>query len=668
MGVYVLVKPIFMVLLLLATFGIFSDRVRRLYHIMKSVAGKTDIRVDRIGERVKVLVTDVLGQRNVRQKKLPGWGHTFIFFGFLAIQPHSAELMIKGVFPSFGVEFWIPEIYGAYLFVADILAFLVLLGLIYALYRRIVIKPAYLTNSLDAGLIILFTAVIIISFHLINAFQIVLPPGKEAFDYTRYFTISALFSKLFQVSELTGAQKYLGYEISYWLHILTILGFLIYIPSSKHLHLLAAAPNVFLKPLDIPKAMIKTDLEDEKIESFGLGNISELNWKNVLDLYACTECGRCEEQCPASITGKPLSPKSVISDLKNDLLSQADKLLSTDADNFDPLVRDQSPIHPDVIWSCTSCRACENICPVNIQHLDLLLEIRKSQVLMEAAFPPELQETFTNFENQSNPWGFSNDSRADWSVGMDVPLMADHPDADILYYVGCAGSFDDRGIQISKALVHVLKKAGVDFAILGPEERCNGDMARRAGNEYLAQMMIAQNIQTLRQYQPKTILTSCPHCFNTIKNEYPRFGAKYHTVHHSEFLLQLIQQKRLQISRSNIESITFHDSCYLGRWNGLYETPRKLIHAAGLSANLVEMNRVKAKGFCCGAGGARMFMEENIGKRMNRERAEEAIKTGSDHIVASCPFCVTMLRDGLADLNANVGVQDIAELINKVTS
>lgn len=668
MSGYVIVKPIIMVLLLAVGFGIFSARVRRLFHIMKSVAGKTDIRVDRIGQRIRVLITDVLGQRNVRQKKLPGWGHTFIFFGFLAIQPLSLELMIKGVFSNFSVEYWIPVIYGAYLFVADILAFLVLLGLIYALYRRIVIRPAYLTNNLDARLIILFTAVIIITFHLINAFQMVLPIGEKAFDYARYLTISALFSELFQLSALTLTQKHLGYEIGYWLHILTILGFLIYIPSSKHLHLIAAAPNIFLKPLDIPKAMIKTDLEDEEAECFGLGNISELNWKNVLDLYACTECGRCEEQCPASMTGKPLSPKCVISDLKHDLLGQADKLLSTDANDFDPLVRDKSPIHHDVIWSCTSCRACETVCPVNIQHLDLLLEIRKSQVLMEAAFPPELQETFMNFENQSNPWGFSNDSRADWCIGMDVPLMADHPDADILYYVGCAGSFDDRGKQISKALVNVLKKAGIDFAILGPEERCNGDMARRAGNEYLAQMMIQKNIQVLHQYEPKTILTNCPHCFNTIKNEYPQFGARYNTVHHSDFLLELMQQKRLQLNGLKIENITFHDSCYLGRWNGLYETPRELIRAAGLGANFVEMNRVKAKGLCCGAGGTRMFMEENIGKRMNHERAEEVAETGSDHVVAACPYCITMLRDGLADLNASIGVQDIAEVINEMTS
>jgi Fe-S oxidoreductase len=414
--------------------------------------------------------------------------------------------------------------------------------------------------------------------------------------------------------------------------------------------------------------MIKTDIEDEDAETFGLGNVAELNWKNVLDLYACTECGRCEEQCPADMTGKPLSPARVIHDLKLDLFDHSAKLLGGEFESVAPLLRDGSPITDDVLWSCTTCRACEDICPVNIQHLDILLEARKHQVLMESNFPSEMQETFNSLENQSNPWGFSSDTRGDWCQDLDVPLMTDHPEAEVLYYVGCAGSFDDRGIQISRAIVNVLKKADVDFAILGAEERCNGDMARRAGNEYLAQMMIQEQVDVFNQYKPKKILTGCPHCFNVFKNEYGQFGAGYNVVHHSEFFLELTKQNKLKSKGAKLEKLTFHDSCYLGRWNGLIEAPRELLRLLGLSRNPVEMKRTKTKGLCCGAGGGRMFMEENLGKRINIERAQEVMDSGATEVTAFCPYCITMLRDGIADLNGNVAVRDIAEIIDENTS
>ena len=561
---------------------------------------------------------------------------------------------------------WIPGLYGAYLFAADILAFLVLTGLGYALYRRLFLKPAYLTDGLDARFIILFTAVIIITFHLINAFLLV-PSIGGGFDYARYLTISKVLHNIFNLNDLAPGAARSGFEIVYWIHILTILGFLVYIPGSKHLHLLAAVPNVFLKPLERPKAMLVTDIENEEAETFGLGNVSELNWKNVLDLYACTECGRCEEQCPADTTGKPLSPKRVIHDSKIDLFSQSNAILAREYDSVLPLVREESPISGDVLWSCTTCRACEDICPVDIQHLDIILEARKYQVLMESSFPPEMQETFTNLENQSNPWGFGSDTRADWAKGLDVPLMTDNPEADILYYVGCAGSFDDRGKKIAQAMARVLKKAGVNFAILGEEERCNGDVARRAGNEYLAQMMIAENVEILNQYKPKKIVAACPHCFNTIKNEYPQFGAKYDVVHHTEFLLDLLRQGKLKINGAVTEQVTFHDSCYLGRWNGIVDAPRQILQMVNGGRQLIEMERNRTEGFCCGAGGARMFMEETIGKRINHERAEEVIATGAAAVAAACPFCITMLRDGINDNNGEVEVKDIAEIIDEAT-
>ena len=614
-----------------------------------------------------MLFTDILVQSNVRRKTMPGWANTLIFFGFLAVQPHSLELMIRGVFPGFHVAPWIPGLYGAYLFVADILAVLVLIGLGYALYRRLFIKPGYLTDGLDARLIILFTALIIITFHLVNAFLILPSIGGTGFDYARYFTISKVVYHVLDLNDLAGGTARSGFEIVYWLHVMTILGFLIYIPGSKHLHLLAAVPNVFLKPLERSRPMLVTDIANEEAETFGLGKVCELNWKNVLDLYACTECGRCEEQCPADATGKPLSPKRVAHDCKIDLFSQAKAILAKEYESVLPLVREESPVTGDVLWSCTTCRACEDICPVNIQHLDIILEARKYQVLMESHFPPEMQETFTNLENQSNPWGFGSDTRGDWAKGLDVALMTDNPEADILYFVGCAGSFDDRGRKIARAMARVLQKAGVNFAILGEEERCNGDVARRAGNEYLAQMMIAENVEIFNQYKPKKILTSCPHCFNTIKNEYPQFGASYEVMHHTEFLLDLFRQGKLRTSSPLDDSLTFHDSCYLGRWNEVFDAPRQILQMVNGGRPLIEMARNRSEGFCCGAGGARMFMEETIGKRINHERAEEVISTGAAAVAAACPFCITMLRDGIADKNGKVEVKDIVEIIDETT-
>lgn len=667
MASYLTVKSILMALALISAFGFFYLRVRHLYRLMMAVHGKTEFTVDRIGKRIGVLFTDVLGQSNVRRKPLIGIAHMLIFLGFLAVQPHSLALMIQGVIPAFEIGHWIPGIYRIYLFIADILAVMVPVGLGYALYRRLFAKPPYLTMGADANLIILFTSVIIITFHIINACLALMPVPVDHFPYAGLFPVSGPTAALLRLDGLSASGIRIGYEISYWIHMATILGFLIYIPGSKHLHLLAAAPNVFLKRLDHAKAISKTDIEDEEAETFGLGNVSELNWKNVLDLYACTECGRCEEQCPASMTGKSLSPKQIVHDYKVDLLNSAPAILyqadkTTDA--VQPIMREGSPVTDDVLWACTTCRACEDICPVNIEHLDLIIETRKHQALMASNFPQEIQETFVNLENQSNPWGFNNETRADWGKDMDVPLMTDRPDAALLYFVGCAASFDDRGKEIAQAMARVLKKADVDFAILGPEEACNGDVARRAGNEYLAQMLIQQNVAVLNQYKPRKILTGCPHCFNIIKNEYPQFGAGYDVVHHTEYLLQLFQQGRLSVPKGGFGTYTLHDSCYLGRWNGIYQAPRVLLSKISGSDGMIEMKRNRSKGFCCGAGGARMFMEETIGKRINTDRAEEVIASKAKTVTAACPFCISMLRDAILGEESDVQVKDVVELID----
>jgi Fe-S oxidoreductase len=666
MAAYLIIKSLLMAAAIAAAISVFFVRTRRLVLLMNSVQGRSGVVPDRLGARIRVLFSDVLGQSNVRRKPLPGLAHMLIFFGFLAVQPHSLELMVCGVFPDVHAGGLAPVLYGGYLFIADILAFLVLLGLGYGLYRRLIIRPAYLTNGLDARLIIAFIAVIIVTFHLINAFLLLPSISGTGFDYSRSFTVSKALEQALGLKTLSPAAGRVMFETTYWIHILTILGFLVYIPGSKHLHMLAAVPNVFLKPLDRPKAMITTDLETDGTQTYGLGRVSDLSWKGVLDLYACTECGRCEEQCPASTTGKPLSPQRVVHDAKVDLLQQSDAILQRHFEAVKPLVREGSPITGDVLWSCTTCRACEDICPVNIQHLDLLLEARKHQVLMEASFPPEMQDTFTNLENQSNPWGFGSDTRADWARGLDVPRLCDRPEPEILLYTGCAGAFNDRGKKVSQALARVLKKAGVDFAILGEEERCNGDVARRAGNEYLAQMMIRENAAVLNQYRPGRILTGCPHCYNTLKNEYPQFGARFEVIHSAEFMLQLFRQGRLAVAAPLTSPTAWHDSCYLGRWNGIFGAPREILRI--ISGGVpVELRRSADKGLCCGAGGARMFMEEKIGKRINAERVDDILASGAALAAAACPFCITMLRDGLADCGSPVDVKDIVELVDIAT-
>lgn len=667
MDTYIILKVLFMSIALAGAFGYFFKKVKRLYTVMMSVDGSSDLVPDRLGERIKVLFIDVLGQSNVRRKLFPGLAHTLIFFGFLAIQPHSLELMVKGVIPVFEVGNFFPGFYAVYLYTADILGFFVLMGFAYALYRRFVVRPSYLTLGQDANLIILFTSVIVLSFHFINAFQMEMPAQPGHFNYTGVFPVSGIFANVFGIDSLSRTSLMIGYEIFYYIHICTILGFLIYIPGSKHLHLLAAAPNVFFKRLDIEKTILKTDIEDESKETFGLGKISDFSRRNVLNLYACTECGRCEELCPASGTGKPLSPKKIIHDFKVDLLDQSDLLLSDRKNEILPLMREGSKLTEDVLWACTTCRSCEDICPVSNEHLDFIFEMRKHKVLMEAQFPPEIQGTFNNMENQSNPWGFTSDTRADWCTGMDVPLMAEKPETDVLWFVGCAGSFDDRGKKISRATARILKRAGVDFAILGSEESCNGDTARRAGNEYLAQMMIRQNVETFAQYKFKTILTGCPHCYNAIKNEYPDFGAAYEVVHTTDYFARLIKEGRLTVNASDSGITTFHDSCYLGRWNNIYDAPRQVLKKS-VSGQIVEMDRSGSKGFCCGAGGARMFMEETLGQRINNERARQVVESGAKTVVSACPFCAVMLHDGIMETGKEIRVKDIAEIIDEATN
>ncbi len=656
-----LILRMVMAFLILGAFAVFFRKAHRLWRIMHAVEGDGPPPPGEWAKRFSLLFTDILGQANVRRKPGIGLAHMAIFFGFLAVQPHSLCTMISLVFPSFSMTAFFPRLWSGYLFAADILAFCALVGLLYAAYRRLSVRPPYLPPTMDALYIILFTASVILTFQMLNGVEAMLPGAPVSPWDTPFSGLLALLLGLKFWSP--GALHALGAAMSY-IHVLLILGFLVYIPGSKHLHLLAAAPNVLLKPLRVQKAIAPTDIEAEDAESFGLGTVRALSWKNVLDLYACTECGRCHEQCPAAATEKPLSPRDMIHAVKAALFHDAPALLAPSEEAaLTPLVGENGALTPDQLWSCTTCRACENICPVNIQHLDLIIEARKHQVLMESRFPQELTATFTNLENQSNPWGLPVTARTEWHAGLDLLPPERAAEAEIVYCPGSGLSLDDRGRHVSRALIRALNTAGVTVAVLGAEELDTGDDARRAGNEYLAQALIKANIEALQGRGVTRILTACPHTFNSLRNEYPQFGGRFTVHHHTEYLLGLIRAGRLAPHRDVPLRLTFHDSCYLGRWNGIYDAPRQLIALCNGGVPPLEPARCRDKSFCCGGGGARMFMEEHLGSRINVARCRELQATGADVVAAACPYCLTMLTDGVKETGWNARVADPAELL-----
>lgn len=501
-----------------------------------------------------------------------------------------------------------------------------------------------------------------VSIFLMNAFHSLTHPWYE----NSYF-ISRHIGNLFEgASEDTSHALFTLFK---WIHMSIVLGFAVYIPGSKHLHIVAAGPNTFLKKLDREKGMTPINFEDETVTQYGIANAQQMSWKDTLDLYSCTECGRCQELCPAWNTDKPLSPKNIIVDLKKNLYRNKENILAGKTEALTHIIDDH--VTEDVIWACTSCRACEIACPVFIEHTDKIYDIRRNLVMMESRFPAEVQAVFKNMETNGTPWAFSPGERANWSQGVNVKTMAEVGSADnldVLLWVGCAGAYDERNKSVVKSFVNLLNKAQVKFAILGTEETCTGDSARRIGNEYLFQTLAKTNVETLNRYHVKKIVTACPHCFNTLKNEYKEMGGTYEVYHHSQFIGKLIADGKLKPTIERNETITYHDSCYLGRWNNVYEQPRAILSSIP-KVNLVEMALNKEKGMCCGAGGGRMWMEEHIGKRINEKRTEQALETNAKTIATACPFCMTMINDGVKSKEKvdQVNVKDIAEIMDQAT-
>lgn len=647
-------------------FGVGFFYFFRLYQYLR--LGKSENRFDHLLERTKIFIINVLGQRRMFKDLLPGIAHTTIFWGFILITVGTIELILAGIIPGFNFSFLGHPIYSALLGIQDLFYCLVLLAISYFLFRRIVLKPKRLEvlsrhSAWDAYLILSLIGILMISGLLLTGSSYLMEPKSWA----QWTYAAKTVASFIQSTGLSNDSLKLIAEISWWVHFLTVLGFLCYLPFSKHLHIVAAAPNVFFTTLGPRGRLKKLDLTDEKQTTFGAGKLEDFSWKQLLDSYACTECGRCNEFCPTYNTGKPLKPRSIIVDIRQHLQDKGDAIVTHQEDHPSLLKKlADDVISVDAIWDCTTCGACVEACPVFIEHVDAIVDMRRYLVLMEGKMEAEAQKTFANWETYSNPYGFSPQTRGDWAKEIGVKTLAENPNVEYLYYVGCAASFDKRAQKVAQAFSRLLLKAGISFGILGDEERCNGETARRLGNEYLGQQLVDENKKVLNKYHVKKILTTCPHCFNTLKNEYPDFDARFEVYHHSTFLKKLIDEGKLKISKAMQKKMTYHDPCYMGRYNASFDEPRQILKQIP-GAQVSEMRRIKKKGFCCGAGGGRMWLEEKRGSRININRVEEALETTPQAIVSSCPFCLTMITDGLNAKNREkeVSAVDLAEILEQ---
>ncbi len=698
-------SPVFMSILLIVGLAIFG---RTMYQkALLLMALEPTNRADHIMDRIKNVVVIAIGQKRLVGRKKEwssGLMHAFIFWGFCILLIRSLNLYGEGFVKGFQLPLFGHGSILGYLYIAlkDIMEGIVLLMASYAIFRRAVLKPERLHNTWEAYFVLGMIGVLMISDLLLDGarYNLIMLHGNPS---DLHFFNNPLYGSEFVWTPVSvgaasliswmGADA-LGYLLAgmFWLHIITQLTFLNFLPLGKHFHVITALPNVFLKSLGYPHEKTRLlDLEDESVwedESLGINHIHQLNWKQGLDLYTCTECGRCKEVCPAHTTDKPLNMHDFNDSLKFELLDNADNIIKraklaasikkdgdpekieeikaqmAELNSKKPLIGEV--ISEDTLWACTTCRACEEVCPVTIEQVPRIIAMRQGQALMAGVYPQELNVAFKGLERNGNPWGIGYDKRADWADGLDVKLMAENADVDYLLWVGCAGSFDDRSKKVSKSLVKILQKAGISFAILGKEEKCTGDFARRAGNEMMYQMMAQENIETLNNYKVKKIIAACPHCFNTLKHEYPQMGGNYEVIHHTDFIDQLIKSGKITLNKSLEGSLTYHDPCFLGRYNSIYDQPRSILQ--GLSKDgLKELDRHGKESFCCGAGGGRMWMEETIGKRINVERAEEIAGQKVANVAVACPFCLTMIEDGMKELNKDeeIKAQDICELVAK---
>jgi Fe-S oxidoreductase len=638
---------------------------------------------DQAEARLTMFVRYALMQVRMFRDPAVGVMHATIFWGFVVLTIGTLDRIFFGVVDTLTRGLLDGWIWRGLLVAQNVVAVAVLAAIAVAIFRRVVVRPRRITLSRDGLLILVLIGGVVLTELLAESLRIARHGDPDAAWAFAANTLAAPLSAL--VGSANPEPLAIGYSIAFWANVLLISFFLAYLPRSKHLHIVTAVFNTAFGKLQPRGQLPAMDLEAEDA-TFGVKSIADLGWKDLLDGFTCTECGRCQDACPAWATGKPLNPKTMIMGLR-EMSVQAEEgvslipwikpaggpdAISEQAQKV-PVVDTAIPY--DAVWDCVTCGACVEACPVIIEHVDKIVGLRRNLVLEESRFPGELNGAFTAMERYGNPWGQPASTRLDWTAGLpfEVPVAADvaaqGPTAvaalEVLYWVGCAAAFDDRNRKVARAVVTCLEAAGVRYAVLGQEETCSGDPARRMGNEYVFQMLASANIETLDGYGVTKILTACPHCFNTIGNEYSQLGGNYEAVHHSTFLAGLAEAGRLRVEGGDDRLLTYHDPCYLARYNDVTADPRKVLNVIP-GVELTEMEHSGRDTFCCGAGGGRMWMEEDRGTRINAERTNQALATDADDVATACPYCLVMMSDGLADAGqraGSVGARDIAEIM-----
>ncbi|MEI6592105.1 MAG: (Fe-S)-binding protein [Holophagaceae bacterium] len=664
-------------LMTLGAIGFFVWTIRQRLATLQ--AGLPDNRFDQPWVRLKGVFILALAQKRMHRDRYAGIYHFLIFWGFCVLGLRSVELVLEGLF-HWNLTAALGTFGLGYQYTKDVFEVLVLVGIGMAMLRRAVAKPWRLENSMDAWGTLSFIAALMVTDLLADGAYIHLfaPVWKD------HAPASLFVAELLR--PLGGTAHLVIYKSMWWLHLAALYGFANFLPYSKHFHVFTSLFNIYFRELEPNKNLKPMDME---AEHFGINKIQDFTWKQMLDFYTCVECGRCLENCPTTLTGKPLRPKDFGNDLRDYLkatpLAQMGQDQPAPADR--PLIGGPVPegshwqrddeaapwskeqlegwISKDTIWACTSCGYCEWACPLQISFVDKLVGMRRFLTLEESDFPAEAQVAFKGMERQGNPWNLAQADRGKWAEGLEVPTMAENPEAEYLFWVGCAGSYDAAGQKVSQSLVKLLKAAGVSFAILGTEESCTCESARRLGNEYLFQTATETNVELLKGYGVKKVITNCPHCLNTLKNEYPDFGGTFEVVHGTELVAELIASGRLKLDQTVDVDLTYHDPCYLSRYNGQVDAPRAILGAIP-GVKLTEMDKHGEATMCCGAGGGRFWLEEHLGKRVNHERFEQAMETKATTIAVGCPFCNVMLNNAAGETGREgIATTDVLELAAK---